>query len=80
VLGPQGEVKFPVVLEDEGHKEVPNIQLFFRPVRQMVYAVLFNVHHQKYLASKTNGAKGTPKRRLRRAFISELVLFFTPNI
>ena len=42
----------PVVLEDQCHREVPNIQLFYRPVRQMVYAILFNLHHHTFLADK----------------------------
>jgi hypothetical protein len=40
------------VLEDQCHREVPNIQLFYRPVRQMVYAILFNLHHHTFLAEK----------------------------
>ncbi|CAG2066131.1 unnamed protein product, partial [Timema podura] len=37
----QGEMKLPVLLEDENHKEFPSIHLLYRPVRQMVYAILF---------------------------------------
>lgn len=48
----QGEIRLPVVLEDQCHREVPNIQLFYRPVRQMVYAILFNLHHHTFLAEK----------------------------
>lgn len=48
----QGEIRLPVVLEDQCHREVPNIQLFYRPVRQMVYAILFNLHHHTFLADK----------------------------
>ncbi|KAK7793934.1 hypothetical protein R5R35_007700 [Gryllus longicercus] len=48
----QGEVKFPVLMEDENHKELPSIHLFYRPVRQMVYAILFNLHHHMYLATQ----------------------------
>ncbi|XP_066992640.1 constitutive coactivator of PPAR-gamma-like protein 1 homolog [Anabrus simplex] len=56
----QGEVKFPVLMEDENHKELPSIHTLYRPVRQMVYAILFNLHHQMYLASK-NKEKGGKK-------------------
>ena len=52
VLFFQGEIRLPVVLEDQCHREVPNIQLFYRPVRQMVYAILFNLHHHTFLADK----------------------------
>ncbi|XP_073973684.1 constitutive coactivator of PPAR-gamma-like protein 1 homolog isoform X2 [Rhodnius prolixus] len=49
-----GEVKLPVVMEDETHKDVPSIQLFFRPLRKMLYAILFNLHHQTYMAKMGN--------------------------
>uniref|UniRef100_A0A224XIS9 Putative constitutive coactivator of ppar-gamma-like protein 1 log isoform x1 n=1 Tax=Panstrongylus lignarius TaxID=156445 RepID=A0A224XIS9_9HEMI len=45
-----GEVKLPVVMEDETHKDIPSIQLFYRPLRKMLYAILFNLHHQTYMA------------------------------
>jgi hypothetical protein len=48
----QGEIRLPVVMEDQCHREVPNIQLFYRPVRQTVYAILFNLHHHTFLAEK----------------------------
>ncbi|XP_049782108.1 constitutive coactivator of PPAR-gamma-like protein 1 [Schistocerca cancellata] len=48
----QGEIKLPVLMEDENHKDLPSIHLVFRPVRQMVYAILFNLHHYIYMASK----------------------------
>nr|CAD7449162.1 unnamed protein product [Timema bartmani] len=48
----QGEMKLPVLLEDENHKEFPSIHLLYRPVRQMVYAILFNLHHYMYMATK----------------------------
>ncbi|KAG8233956.1 hypothetical protein J437_LFUL014165 [Ladona fulva] len=53
----QGEIKLPIVMEDEQHKELPSIHLFYRPVRQMIYAILFNLHHYSFLASK-NKEKG----------------------
>ncbi|XP_015592341.1 constitutive coactivator of PPAR-gamma-like protein 1 homolog isoform X2 [Cephus cinctus] len=52
-----GELKLPVLLEDENHREFPSIHLIYRPVRQMVYAILFNLHHRLYLATK-NKEKG----------------------
>lgn len=48
----------PMLLEDECHKELPSIHVFYRPVRQMVYAILFNLHHHKYLANKSKKEKG----------------------
>lgn len=49
----QGEIKLPVIMEDETHKEIPSIHHFYRPVRQMVYAILFNLHHHTYMATKS---------------------------
>lgn len=48
----QGEIKLPVVMEDEHHRELPSVHSIYRPVRQSVYAILFNVHHQLYLVNK----------------------------
>jgi len=52
-----GEIKLPVLLEDENHREFPSIHLIYRPIRQMVYAILFNLHHRMYMATK-NKEKG----------------------
>lgn len=43
-------------MEDEQYREIPSIHLFYRPARQMIYAILFNMYHQKYLYSKTLGS------------------------
>lgn len=53
-----GEIKLPVLLEDENHREFPSIHLIYRPVRQMVYAILFNLHHRMYLATKSKEKGG----------------------
>ncbi|XP_044580080.1 constitutive coactivator of PPAR-gamma-like protein 1 homolog isoform X2 [Cotesia glomerata] len=52
-----GEIKLPVLLEDENQQEFPSIHVIYRPVRQMVYAILFNLHHQIFMATK-NKEKG----------------------
>jgi len=44
-----GQIRLPAVLEDES--ELPPVHLFFRPVRQMVYGILFNLHHLSFLQS-----------------------------
>ncbi|XP_047473049.1 constitutive coactivator of PPAR-gamma-like protein 1 isoform X3 [Penaeus chinensis] len=56
----QGEVKFGVCMEDENSRELPNAVLFYRPVRQFVYAILFNLHHHTFMArkAKEEGQKG----------------------
>ncbi|CAG0899993.1 unnamed protein product [Darwinula stevensoni] len=48
----QGELKIPVMVEDENHREVPNIALLYRPVRQMVYGIIFNLHHHEFMSKK----------------------------
>ncbi|XP_046665450.1 constitutive coactivator of PPAR-gamma-like protein 1 isoform X2 [Homalodisca vitripennis] len=57
----QGEIKLPVVMEDESHKEIPSIHHFYRPVRQMVYAILFNLHHHNYMATRSKDSKADAK-------------------
>jgi len=46
------------VLEDETNHEIPNIHLFYRQARQMVYGILFNLHHAHYLAKSNSSQKG----------------------
>lgn len=53
-----GEIKLPVLLEDENHREFPSIHVIYRPIRQMVYAILFNLHHRMYLATKSKEKGG----------------------
>lgn len=38
--------------------EIPNIHLFYRQARQMVYGILFNLHHAHYLAKSNSSQKG----------------------
>jgi hypothetical protein len=44
-----GQIRLQAVLEDDS--ELPLVHLFFRPVRQMVYGILFNLHHLSFLQS-----------------------------
>lgn len=53
-----GEIKLPVLLEDENHREIPSIHMIYRPIRQMVYAILFNLHHRIYMATKSKEKGG----------------------
>lgn len=46
-------------MEDEQYREIPSIHLFYRPARQMIYAILFNLYHQKYLCSKSLGGNAS---------------------
>lgn len=68
-----GEIKLPVLLEDENNREFPSIHLIYRPVRQMVYAILFNVHHRIYLANKSKEKGDTDKVELSDVTIKEWI-------
>ncbi|XP_030761684.1 constitutive coactivator of PPAR-gamma-like protein 1 homolog isoform X2 [Sitophilus oryzae] len=51
------EVRLPCLMEDEGNREFPPIYDVYLTLRQRVYAVLFNLHHLRYvhLKKKENG-------------------------
>ncbi|XP_033337606.1 constitutive coactivator of PPAR-gamma-like protein 1 homolog [Megalopta genalis] len=68
-----GEIKLPVLLEDENHREFPSIHLIYRPVRQMVYAILFNLHHRMYLAAKSKEKGDSEKIEVPDVIIKEWV-------
>lgn len=46
------QVTLPVLMEDDNHREIPSIHHFFRPIRQNVYAILYNMHHHRFMAQK----------------------------
>lgn len=51
------EVRLPCLMEDEGNREFPPIHDIYQPLRQKVYAVLFNLHHLRYVHSKKKGKR-----------------------
>lgn len=53
ILLTKKEILLPQILEDEQYREMIPIHIFYRPARQMIYAILFNLYHQKYMCSKT---------------------------
>lgn len=52
----QGAIKIPVAIEDEAPRDIPWGVTLFRPIRQMVYAVLFNMHHHAFVARQKREA------------------------
>ncbi|CAK1604276.1 unnamed protein product [Parnassius mnemosyne] len=46
------QVTLHVLMEDDNHREIPSIHHFFRPIRQNVYAILYNMHHHRFMAQK----------------------------
>jgi len=53
-LESQKEVKLPGLIEDVKNNELPKAHELFRPLRQRVYAILFNLHHLQFLAKQRN--------------------------
>ncbi len=49
------EIKLPVIIqESKDSKELARAHELFRPLRQRVYAILFNLHHLHFLAKQRN--------------------------
>lgn len=46
------EIRLPCVMEDENNREFPPVHEIFQLLRQRVYAVIFNLHHVRYLHTK----------------------------
>ncbi|XP_072940583.1 constitutive coactivator of PPAR-gamma-like protein 1 homolog isoform X2 [Epargyreus clarus] len=55
------QVSLPVLMEDDNHREIPSIHHFFRPIRQNVYAILYNMHHHRFMSqrAKEEGASSS---------------------
>lgn len=49
------EIRLPCVMEDENNREFPPVHEIFQLLRQRVYAVIFNLHHVRYLYIKKKG-------------------------
>nr|KAG5700848.1 hypothetical protein BaRGS_024234 [Batillaria attramentaria] len=54
----QGEVKLPVVMEDDASRELPSYVDLYRPIRQTIYSVLFNLNKLKIVHENTYKEKG----------------------
>lgn len=54
------EIRLPCLMEDEGNREFPPIHDIYQPLRQRIYAVLFNLHHLRYVHSKKKEANELP--------------------
>uniref|UniRef100_A0A6P7GJ72 Constitutive coactivator of PPAR-gamma-like protein 1 homolog isoform X2 n=1 Tax=Diabrotica virgifera virgifera TaxID=50390 RepID=A0A6P7GJ72_DIAVI len=55
------EIRLPCLMEDEGNREFPPIHEIYQPLRQRIYAVLFNLHHLRYIHSKKKEAGELPE-------------------
>ncbi|XP_063361362.1 constitutive coactivator of PPAR-gamma-like protein 1 [Cydia amplana] len=60
------QVALPVLMEDDNHREIPSIHHFYRPIRQNVYAILYNMHHHRFMAQKAKD-EGTSSMSVERA-------------
>jgi len=43
-----------LIQEAKDSKDLPKARELFRPLRQRVYAILFNLHHLQFLAKQRN--------------------------
>ena len=59
----QGEIKIPACLEEEVPAELPSSALLYRPIRQMVYAILYNLHHLQFQARQKQEQSSVPSGR-----------------
>ncbi len=61
----KGEIKLPVLLEDvEGRgTEVPPVHKLYQPLRQAVYAVMFNLNHQRFGRKQVEDAIKANRRK-----------------
>ncbi|ESO82329.1 hypothetical protein LOTGIDRAFT_223375 [Lottia gigantea] len=64
----QGELKLPVVLEDDTNRELPSYIDLFRPIRQTVYSVLFNLNKTKIIHETSEKEKGEPSTGTPKCF------------
>jgi hypothetical protein len=55
------EVRLPCLMEDEGNREFPPIHDIYQSLRQRVYAVLFNLHHLRYVHAKKKESGEIPE-------------------
>ena len=49
------EVRLPCIMEDENNREFPPVHEIYQLLRQRVYAVVFNLHHHRYVHTKKKG-------------------------
>lgn len=71
----QGEVKLPTVMEDDMSRELPSYVDLYRPVRQTIYSVLFNLNKLKIVHENTYKEKGeTPPPKSFEVAVKEWVV------
>ncbi|XP_013779600.1 constitutive coactivator of PPAR-gamma-like protein 1 homolog isoform X2 [Limulus polyphemus] len=58
----QGEIKLPVMIEEEVPRDLPPGALLFRPLRQLVYAIVFNLHHMQFMAKQKKEKEGKEEK------------------
>lgn len=53
---------------------MPSVHLFYRPARQLIYAILFNMNHQKYIYSKqTSKAAASTQHKVPTIAVNEWI-------
>ncbi|KAL0276882.1 UNVERIFIED_CONTAM: hypothetical protein PYX00_004350 [Menopon gallinae] len=82
----QGEIKLPVLIEEEISRDWQSIHSVYKPIRKNVYAILFNLHHQMYIANKENyetneeGTNNTPEILVREWVCTAMNQYTEPEI
>ena len=63
-----GEIKLPTLLEGDNFSQFPPAHEVFRPLRQNVYAILFNLHHARFTKKNIeNTAKKEANELIKKA-------------
>ncbi|XP_041349782.1 constitutive coactivator of PPAR-gamma-like protein 1 isoform X2 [Gigantopelta aegis] len=68
------EIKLPVILEDDTNRELPSYIDLFRPIRQTVYSVLFNLNKLKIMHDNQNKERGDNAPRSFDVLVKEWVV------
>lgn len=67
----KGEIKLPVLIEEDSSREWQSIHSVYKPIRQNVYAILFNLHHQMYIANKENNKENENSKCEQNSIITQ---------
>ncbi|XP_057658956.1 constitutive coactivator of PPAR-gamma-like protein 1 homolog isoform X1 [Diorhabda carinulata] len=55
------EIRLPCLMEDESNRDFPPIHDIYQLLRQRIYAVLFNLHHLRYVHTKKKESGDLPE-------------------
>ncbi|XP_046542627.1 constitutive coactivator of PPAR-gamma-like protein 1 isoform X2 [Haliotis rubra] len=70
----QCEIKLPVILEDDTNRELPSYIDLYRPIRQTVYSVLFNLNKLKIIHENQSKEQGEAPPRSFDVLVKEWII------